>query len=98
MHDVMMIVNGNPSGAMILASGSTFGFSIGFDLGNGSLGEYTAFEGSKIASPQCGAPPYTEVNAEPTMTSIGSIVSIHPLLELPLPFLNRSTQWAGAGR
>lgn len=33
MHDVTMIVNGKPSGVMILAAGSTFGFSIGVDLG-----------------------------------------------------------------
>jgi hypothetical protein len=29
MHDMMIMVKGRPSGAIILASGSTFGFSIG---------------------------------------------------------------------
>lgn len=58
-HEMTMMVSGNPFGAIILASGSTFGFSIGADLGK-SRWTNTRPPKFKTAMPQRGAPPYTE--------------------------------------
>ena len=45
MHDMMIMVKGRPSGAIILASGSTFGFSIGvYYLGKLTMDKHTTSE------------------------------------------------------
>ena len=54
---MMIMVKGRPSGAIILASGSTFGLSIGvYYLGKLAMGENTT---SRVVDMQQRGPPYT---------------------------------------